>query len=65
MKKKKVFSPAKNKMVVLADDSTLTDAGNSVEFHRLAGNLDLGTCVLLVTRHSMLTQLVQKFDACR
>ena len=52
-------------MVVLADDSTLTDAGNSVEFHRLAGNLDLGTCVLLVTRHSMLTQLVQKFDACR
>ncbi len=56
-------------LLTKSKESTLTEAENSVltstVFQGLAGNFGLCACVLHVTRHSSLTQIAQKFDACK
>ncbi len=50
-------------------ESTLTEAENSVltsiVFQGLVGNFALCACVLHITRHSLLSQIAQKFDSCK
>ncbi len=56
-------------LLTVSKESALTEAGNSTltssVFHGLAGNFCLCACELHVTRHSFLTQLAQKFGACK
>ncbi len=56
-------------LLTKSKESTLTETENSVLtssiFQGLAENLGLCACVLHVTRHSSLTQMAQKFDACK
>ncbi len=56
-------------LLTVSKESALTEAGNSTllssVFHRLAGNFCLCARVHHVSRHSSLTQLAQKFSACK
>ncbi len=56
-------------LLAKSKESTLTKVETSVltsiVFQGLAGNFGLCACVLGVTRHSSLTQIAQKFDACK
>ncbi len=56
-------------LLTVSTKTTLTEAENSELtssiYQGLAENFGFFSCVLNVTRHSSLTQLAQKFDACK
>ena len=55
-------------LLTVSTESALTEAGNSMltasVFHGLAGNFGFCAFVLHITRHSTLTRLAPKFNAC-
>ena len=55
-------------LLTVSTELALTEAGNFMLtaslFHGLVANFGFCACVLNVTRHSKLSRLAQKFDAC-